>query len=992
MNNRILRITGILCLFMFLFSCHDDEPHAVGPEKDNYLGNHQSISLTSGMERFRSASFKLALSTDDGTVITRTGTHKRINGKSILNLDSGLKSGEYRLLYLLSPTVDAETGDTIWEEYGLGCRVRIDENGITDDMLDKYSELMELFGEGTSENPFIVSSSSHLKRIRDVANDHVLNNLLLFPKTHFLQTAHIDLEQASWNSDKNYGWMPIGDLNNNPFRGIYNGNGFEIYGMWIKRPDSGGLGLFGYAENATFRNINMVNPTIDGNFAAGSILGAVVTQGNKRTQTNIVNCTTMGGRISAKSGSAAIGGLVGLADMESKVMIEGCSNMGTAVYGSYGVGGIIGAGSIFSNTTLQTCQNLADIKAEYTGCGGIVGSCDTLMIMSCSNEGTISGALSYSPSDTNNSGIGAGGIAGGTGMAFVYTCTNNGIISGHTGVGGIIGSTCVSREYGYFNNAMFRSCSNHGSIIGETSVGGICGEAQFGCYGVYNKGDVTGNAENCIVGGIAGNTSVAVIHNSLNAGKVTANKADCVGGVVGKSTWGTIFTTQNFGEVNTTANYVGGIVALAGTQSVLNYCCNAGNITNSGNGITGGLVGEMGDPREWTTMNTINCIIGGIECVLGIAGPVIACTGESLKEGGELAKKVTDVKKWERIHKVAHCIEIAFDISTIVYDWVGKALCIPEWVNPEEIDALKAQITEEAKKIDAGVKADIDNMRSTLMVPKKLYSGLDASTAAQYYAGLNALVAFHEASPDNSNTLNYSLNYERKLRSEEVESQKKVYEIVHGVIGGACLVVSTAAFIAGLAVSGGTAIVVAFVGGVATFTGGVNAIAENCDDYQPNVVSITQCVNMGNVSANNSDNPGGIVGHLQQFCMISDCLNMGEYTGSKLNGAGIAGEIDAECELFRCLNVGDKWMWPIYSNSVISCSIYDNYYFESTSPGVDSFFDQGHYYSLEKLCKKSSYDDLDFSSSYALWKVEERSGCFPVPNHSKMEIDNEPKE
>ena len=145
--------------------------------------------------------------------------------------------------------------------------------------------------------------------------------------------------------------MPIGDLNNNPFRGIYNGNGFEIYGMWIKRPDSGGLGLFGYAENATFRNINMVNPTIDGNFAAGSILGAVVTQGNKRTQTNIVNCTTMGGRISAKSGSAAIGGLVGLADMESKVMIEGCSNMGTAVYGSYGVGGIIGAGSIFSNTT-----------------------------------------------------------------------------------------------------------------------------------------------------------------------------------------------------------------------------------------------------------------------------------------------------------------------------------------------------------------------------------------------------------------------------------------------------------------------------------------------------------------------------------------------------------------------------------------------------------------------------------------------------------------
>ena len=40
---------------------------------------------------------------------------------------------------------------------------------------------------------------------------------------------------------------------------------------------------------------------------------------------------------------------------------------------------------------------------------------------------------------------------------------------------------------------------------------------------------------------------------------------------------------------------------------------------------------------------------------------------------------------------------------------------------------------------------------------------------------------FHEASPDNSNTLNYSLNYERKLRSEEVESQS--------VAAGLCFVV-----------------------------------------------------------------------------------------------------------------------------------------------------------------------------------------------------------
>lgn len=991
MNKQILKISGILSLFILLFSCKDDEPQTFVPDSDNYIGNQRIISLSLGMDEYNNASFKLAISTPEGTTITRTGTHRRIDGESILTLDSGLKEGEYRLLYLLSPVVDSEKGDTVWDEYGLGCRIRVKNDGSRTEILDVYNSDFRLFGSGTAKDPFSISSGDDLKKIRNVANDQMKNKLLL-ANMQFVQTCDIYLEQASWKADKDYGWMPIGSLNTTPFRGIYNGNGYKIYDLWINRQNSGGLGLFGYADEATFRNINMVNPTIDGNFATGTILGAVVKKGNKRTQTNIVNCTTTGGRVSAKTGSVAIGGILGLVDLESKVEIDGCTNISTAVAGSYGVGGIVGAASLFSYTSIEGSKNSADIKSEYTGCGGIIGTCDTLSVMSCVNEGRIMGSTAYTSSDKENAGIGTGGIAGGSGMSYFYTSRNYGEVSGYTGVGGILGSTCVSADHGYFNNAGFRSCSNEGNVSGETSVGGICGEAQMGCFAVYNKGEVTARANSAIVGGIAGNTSVAVIHNTLNAGNVKADNGDCVGGLVGKSTWGTFFASQNLADVSTSANYAAGIVALAGNQTTLNYCCNAGKISNSANGVTGGIVGELGDPREWTTMNTINCIIGAVECVLGIAGPVIACTGEALEKGTNLAKVITNnLSRWKNVHKVAHIIEFGFDISTLAYDWTTKII---GWASsPEELEALRLEITKKAEEIDSETKSEMEHLRSTLMLPKGLYSSLNAGTATQYYNNLDSVLSYVEESSDNSENVNFNLNNERESRIEEVQEQKEVYEIVHQTIGTACLVVSTAAFVVGTAAGAATggasvAIAAAVVGGITTFTGGVNAIVENCDDYQPNAATVTQCVNLGNVAADNCKNPGGIAGHFQQFCQITDCLNIGEYSGSKTEGAGIVGELDSESEILRCLNVGNKWGFPIYSDEGAACTLDNNYYFDATSPGIDNTFNQGKWLTLDELCKTSSYKDWDFTSDNAQWKIEEKSGYFPVPNHSKMEIDD----
>ncbi len=278
---------------LFLFACQDEEESIIIPpdNTDSYEGTHNVVTLHDETEDFHYSDFICALSTENGTVISREGEHLRLDGKSILTFDTGLKAGTYRLLYLKSPVVESAEADTTWVEYGLGCRIEISEGVDTVKVLDAYSKAMQLSGQGTEKDPFIVSSSDHLKRIRKVTNDQIKNNLLL-ENTHFLQTTDIDMYTASEDADFEFGWLPIGSQPTNPFRGIYDGGGHTIRNLWAKRSQSGGIALFGFATTAVFKNIRLENPKIEGHYAVGSLLGASVSAGNKREKTILLNCST----------------------------------------------------------------------------------------------------------------------------------------------------------------------------------------------------------------------------------------------------------------------------------------------------------------------------------------------------------------------------------------------------------------------------------------------------------------------------------------------------------------------------------------------------------------------------------------------------------------------------------------------------------------------------------------------------------------------------
>lgn len=966
----------MLCLLGIAFgvsSCKDEElaPGLRPGGEQLFEGEQREIILTDATEKFHSKDFVCRIKAQDGTFFTRKGEHLRMYGESKLTLNVGLRSGEYTLLGLEVPQVNAP-GDTTWTEFGLGCRIEV--NGLERVKIkDLYNKDFELFGEGTEEKPFIVASYDHLRKIRTITNDGAKNRKLT-AKTYFRQVFNIDMEDASWLSDHDYGWYPIGSQANCPFRGVYDGCGYKIKNLWAKRQNSSGIGLFGFVEKAYIKHVNMENPRMEGKFAVGSIAGSSVTRGDERDSTFISACSVTSGYVKLSSGGMCGGGIVGAADVRSVLLVDSCTNGGTSVSGDYAIGGLVGAGAMSSFASIQQSVNKGAVTSAYTGAGGMIGSADSLYVLACHNEGLIMGAQKYKTSDTENAGFATGGLVGGSGTSCIYSSYNSGIVKGVIGVGGIIGSTRVESDL--YNNTMLRSCYNTGNIEGESAVGGLCGEAQIGSYKSFNQGEVKATASNSYVGGVVGNSPVAILHNTMNAGKVISPSSHCAGGIAGKIAWGALFACQNYGDMDVTADYAGGVVGLAGNYTMVNYCMNMASITNNGKGPTGGVIGEIGDPREWEPIDIVNCVIGASEIALGILGPALTLSEDAAKAAGGI---------WETMHSVLHYSELVADVGTLFYDTHMYVVSALEMANEEERQKIASSLVAKMDETDKETGKKMNDIRNSYVVKSDvLAKGLNIGVYNNQINNFNDLISFYEGSGDNCNLINYNINKKREERYEKIEKNTQAKEIVHKVIGGVCLVCVAVGTVASIIATGGVDIPAAIgvMGAVATTVGGANAVWETTTDFQNNVVVVSQCNNMGQVKAPNADKVGGILAHAQQKCEIFNCVNSGSLVDTKkTNSGGIVGRADSRSKICYCLNVGMGWQQPSVGTTGYGCDVRNLYYYVETNGRIDG----QRSLTLEQLCNASSYADFDINGANSLWKVNNTVGNYPVPYKSEMQ-------
>lgn len=949
----------ILLLFPILPSCTDDEISPAPPPhiEDDFSGTHSRFGFTLETKKFRASDLVCYFMAENGEVFTREASHLRMRDTSHFELSSGIKEGVYRLLYL---QYNLQTkGETVTETYGLGNLFEVTKQGFAN--RSTYNDDLGFVGSGTEEDPFIISSNDLLYRLQRIVNDKDSERHLLPPNAFYRQEGDLKMSYHSFKADNLYGWIPIGHEPGLPFQGSFDGNGFKISEISCKRDSTFGVGLFGYANNSIFNNIHIDNSQISGLFATSALVGAAVTAGNSRDVTLIRKCRVTNTTITGSEGGFGTAAIIGAVDARVRLVVDSCEvTDGTSIKGSSNVGSILGFGLVSSFSQITNCRNRnTSIEGSQSCVGGIIGSADTLIVQSCINEVNIKGATANNK-DTR---MGTGGIVGGSGIAMISACSNTASVTGQIGVGGILGSTRVSSDpQPIYNTIVIQSSINSGAISGDESVGGICGESQAAGYALWNEGAVTGNK---FVGGIIGALPGGIMLNASNAGSITGNSR--CGGIAGKADMASFALNQNYSPVLANGKDVGGILGLGGNSTMVHYCGNFGDITNNSDGSTGGIVGMIGDVRNWSATEIADIVIGSIYILSG--GWDLGIMGfDKVLKGIKIGKSVFDVA----------LVSSSFGNSALAF-LAGIFTQSPEmerWFASMEQDAALAdlQYTELVK-----TKTDEYMKGVTLTgINAQLNSSLITAHYRDSYKNLLQYIAQNNNDNSNSERFIDTMNKKRNDRAEEVEMREKTKEMVFSLIGGVCSAVAGITFVASLVVTAGgsAAALVAIAAGAASVIGGTNTIVSTVTDYTENSAIITQCINGGVIKGKNENKVCGIVGELEQNCQINDCINLAN-SGTKGRGYSMA-YMHSNAVIEDCVNLGLDWKGDIYTTN--TAEVEDCYTLLSDTY---SLTDQK---SLEELAQVATYVGWSIGGDNSNWIIPSSSkGNYPVPYKSEMQ-------
>ncbi|SDB22624.1 FMN-binding domain-containing protein [Pseudobutyrivibrio sp. YE44] len=285
----------------------------------------------------------------------------------------------------------------------------------------KTEENASLSGQGTKEDPFIISNEKEIKIFRDSVNSGES-----YQGQYIKQTSDIALTEA---------WTPIGIGKDKPFSGMYDGNNYEISNLTVTSDtavtdgNSYYAGLFGYATSyADFSNIKLDNVKIDvkdksGIVYAGALVACMYNTVTDGSQVSVVdNCSAYGQvNVHTNSKSTMTGGLVGMANQYAAI-----SNNTAAVSVSANtndvmgfVGGIVAMASTYGYIANNAAIKDVTIISNHSNAtaGGLVGQAASCLIFNNYSKGTVSG--------TKSGGL-VGNVLTNTWLVADYYCADNG--------------------------------------------------------------------------------------------------------------------------------------------------------------------------------------------------------------------------------------------------------------------------------------------------------------------------------------------------------------------------------------------------------------------------------------------------------------------------------------------------------------------------------------------------------------------------------------
>ena len=968
-----------------LIACENNEIEPGGSSQDTFEGMAKTILFKSSSPKLSATHGECLFKAPNGLIFKREFTHIQENGQSKITLDKGLKDGKYTLLAFRFDIVDNEkemrsvdetiTEDDSKESCAMGCTVSVSGDEVA--VVSSYNEEMGMYGSGTASDPFIVSSYSHLLNLAELANDANTNGLL-DSTYHYAQVCDLDMDFASWRVADGYGWNSIGCSNLTPFRGRYNGKGHKISNLWSERDATAFVALFGCTQNARIDSLTIENANMDGFYCSAALVGCAMTRADFDDVTYISDCRVQNSTISGSDDNdpnrLGIGGLVGAVEQHARLFINRCEvSSSNKIAGGYAVGGVLGVGIVGSRVMITDCVNKANISSYYAPCGGIVGTADSLFLVGCSNYGEIKANVGGTEGE-NAKKIGAGGIIGGSGPAQVLSSINYGNVSGHEGVAGIVGSSRMTGgdgsedEYSY-NDIVVYNCENRGNIQGVKFVGGITGESQCTIYGVQNSGSVNGES---YVAGIVGQSPMCATHNSINKGSV--NGTDYVGGIIGNCIMGSITSTQNFANINATGNYVGGIVGLAGTYFITHYSTNTGTVASTMEEASiGGIAGEIGDPKNWTGDDTFRIIMA---CVPLVGSTVYKIFSYSVSNAFAAAMTLAAARSTTRSSSEDRFV-VNFNLALARQGAINKesfssiTSALQPFMNNDEYDAYIDGVSSLNDQNISIMQATLNSSRAE----HEIYGGF-----SQY----NQDVVDYSVAESTSEEYFQKINDLLSERADEIAHAEKVDEIIHWTVFAATIAGSIVATIAtGGAAAGST---VAIIGSVVQYTcmlGGLaNSISWSCTNFDQNTVILSQCVNQGTLKAEQDCNLGGFVGVMHEYGIISESLNLGSIEATENSSYGQATTTaKGKCEIEDCILAGGKsWNGYDVDKKKIGADMVNIYYWADGEVSDNTSNHSTNILTKEDLANPDTYQGLSLGDNGNHWIMSQYGDLtLPVP-------------
>jgi len=280
-------------------------------------------------------------------------------------------------------------------------------------------------GNGTAEDPYQIADWWHLDNVRNYLSSH-------FIVVNDLDSNSIGYtELASPTAHEGKGWQPIA-VSNNTFVGSFEGQGYDIYDLFINRPDESEVGLFGaVGEGGVIGNVG-VNGNVTGYDNAGGLVG----KNEGAISNSYSTCRVIG--------NYNVGGLAGKNDNSDVAVTDSCS--AGNVTGANNVGGLVG----WNREGTMSRSYAAGRVTGNDNVGGLAGKNDDTAINSYATGGV-----------TGNDNV--GGLVGrNDNTGNVSNSYSTGSVSGNLHFGGLVG-----RNYGTVSDSFWDTqTSGQGSSAG----------------------------------------------------------------------------------------------------------------------------------------------------------------------------------------------------------------------------------------------------------------------------------------------------------------------------------------------------------------------------------------------------------------------------------------------------------------------------------------------------------------------------------------------